>query len=197
MKKQKQFFQHPDLYVRQCAQMGVKMRIKEIVLIGMLGALLIAVQYTLSFLPNIELVSLLIIIYTLTMHKKTPYIITVFVILEGFLYGFALWWITYLYIWFILYILVRLFRKEQSVLFWSVISGGYGFSFGALCAIPSFFIGFAGGTVRTGLQAAFAFWIAGIPFDITHGVANFIITLVLFKPLMKVLNLVNTRETVL
>ncbi len=27
MKKQKQFFQHPDLYVRQCAQMGVKMNI--------------------------------------------------------------------------------------------------------------------------------------------------------------------------
>ncbi len=25
MKKQKQFFQHPDLYVRQCAQMGVNM----------------------------------------------------------------------------------------------------------------------------------------------------------------------------
>ena len=172
------------------------MRIKDIVLIGMLSALLIAVQYTLSFLPNIELVSLLIIIYTLIMHKKTIYIIIVFIALEGFLYGFGLWWINYLYIWFILYILVWMFRKEQSVWFWSVISGSYGFSFGALCAIPYFFMGLTGGTVRTGLQAAFAYWIAGIPFDITHGIANFIITLILFKPLMKILNLIHTRETV-
>jgi energy-coupling factor transport system substrate-specific component len=130
------------------------------------------------------------------MHKKTLYIITVFVILEGFLYGFGLWWFNYLYIWFILYLLVILFRKEQSVLFWCIISGGYGFSFGALCAIPYFFMGLTGGTVRTGLQAAFAYWIAGIPFDITHGIANFMITLVLFKPLMKILNLMNARETI-
>jgi len=31
LKKQKQFFQHPDLYERQCAQMGVKMETEKYV----------------------------------------------------------------------------------------------------------------------------------------------------------------------
>ena len=169
------------------------MRIKDLVLVGMLGALLVAVQYTLSFLPNIELVSVLIIVYTLILHKKTLYIITVFILLEGFLYGFGLWWFNYLYIWFALYGLVMLFHKEQSLLLWAVISGGYGISFGALCAIPYFFIGLSGGTMRNGFQAAFAYWITGIPFDIIHGIANFVIALVLLRPLQKILKLMVNR----
>ncbi len=164
------------------------MRTKDVVIIGMLSALLVAVQYSLSFLPNIELVSLLIIVYTLILHKKTIYIITVFIILEGFLYGFGLWFINYLYIWFILYGLATVFIREQSALQWAVISGGYGFSFGALCSIPYFFMGLPGGTLRNGFQSAFAYWISGIPFDITHGIANFIITLVLFKPLYGIIS---------
>ncbi|MFU0826334.1 MAG: Energy-coupling factor transport system substrate-specific component [Lachnoclostridium sp.] len=171
------------------------MRIKDIVLIGMLTALLIAAKFSLSFLPNIELVSLFIIIYTLTMHKKTLYIITVFVITEGLLYGFGLWFLNYLYIWYILYILVRIFRKNQSPLHWAIISGGFGLSFGALCAIPYFFIGLSSGSVRTGLQSAFAYWISGILFDIPHGIGNFIITLVLFKPLMKIFHMITASET--
>ncbi len=170
------------------------MRIKDLAVIGMLSALLVAVQYSLSFLPNIELVSLLIIIYTLLLHKKTLYVISLFILLEGFLYGFGLWTINYLYIWFILYGLATVFRREQSALQWAVISGGYGFSFGALCAIPYFFMGLPEGTIRTGLQTAFAYWISGIPFDITHGIANFIIALVLFKPVYMILNLLINRD---
>lgn len=166
------------------------MRVKDIVLIGMLSALLTAAKFSLSFLPNIELVTLFIIIYTLIMHRKALYIIGVFVITEGFLYGFGLWFYNYLYIWYILYILVRIFRKNQSSLFWAILSGGFGLSFGGLCAITSFFLGFSKGGFHNGLQTALAFWIAGIPFDIVHGIANFIITLVLFKPLLKVFHLI-------
>ena len=164
------------------------MKIKDIALIGIFSAILVTLQYSLAFLPNIELVSLLIIVYTLTLHKKALYIITIFIILEGFLYGIGLWWINYLYIWFILYLLVMLFRKESSPLQWAIIAGGYGLSFGALCSIPYFFMGLSGGTIRNGLQSAFAYWIAGIPFDITHGIANFVVVLVLFKPVYKIID---------
>ncbi|MGB8454509.1 MAG: hypothetical protein WCD89_19540 [Anaerocolumna sp.] len=169
------------------------MRIKDMVIIGMLGAILVAVQFILSFLPNIELVSFLIIIYTLVLRKKSLYIITVFVLVEGFLYGFSFWWINYLYIWFVLYALAMVFRKERSPLLWAVISGGFGISFGALCALPYFFMGLSGGTIRTGFQSAFAYWIAGIPYDIPHGIANFVLALVLFKPMYKILNLLINR----
>jgi energy-coupling factor transport system substrate-specific component len=169
------------------------MRIKDIVIIGMLGALLFVVQVALRMIPNVELISFLIIIYTLVMNKKTLYIITVFIFLELFLYGFGLWWLNYLYIWFGLYGITRIFKKERSPFLWAIISGGFGFSFGALCAIPYFFMGLSGGTLRNGFQSAFAYWIAGIPFDIPHGIGNFLIALVLFKPVYTILNhLINT-----
>jgi energy-coupling factor transport system substrate-specific component len=154
----------------------------------MLASLLIAVQVGLAFLPNIELVSLLIIVYTMVLRKKTIYIISVFILIEGILYGFGLWWINYLYIWLILYFITIILAKTKLAFFWAIISGAYGLAFGALCAIPYLFIGSVDGSILGGLQMAFSYWVSGIPFDITHGVANFIIALVLYKPLYMLLS---------
>jgi energy-coupling factor transport system substrate-specific component len=172
----------------------VKMRVRDIAIIGMLGALLVAVQIGLSFLPNIELVSILIIVYTITLMKKTTYIISIFIILEVLIYGFGPWSINYLYVWFILYLISMIFRKEKSPLLWAILSGLYGLSFGALCAIPYFFIGSIGNTITNGFNMAFAYWINGIPFDILHGIANFFVTFTLFNPLYKILNLLTHKN---
>lgn len=167
------------------------MRIKDIVIIGILSALLLSVQVGLAFLPNVELVSLLIIVYTIVLRKKAIYIISVFILLEGLLYGFGLWWLNYLYVWFVLYCITMIFRKKHSSFLWSMISGVFGLSFGALCAIPYFFIGSSNGSLFNGFQSAFAYWISGIPFDLTHGIANFLIALMLFNPLYRILNRLN------
>jgi energy-coupling factor transport system substrate-specific component len=151
------------------------MKTKDIVLIGMLGALLVVVQVGLSALFNVELVSLLIMIYTLNFKKKTFYIIYVFVFIEGLLYGFGTWWIMYLYIWPILSFLTILFKNSNSSIFWAFLSGIYGLIFGALCSIVYLFIG--------GPSGALAYWISGIPADMIHAIANFFIALFLFKPL--------------
>ena len=71
----------------------------EIVVMGFLTAVVFAAQVVMGFLPNIELVTLLFILYTLVLGKKVFLIIYVFVFLEGFFYGFGLWWINYLYVW--------------------------------------------------------------------------------------------------
>lgn len=173
------------------------MNLRDIPLIGMLSAILLTIQVTLAFLPNIELVSLLIIIYTLIFKQKTIYIITVFVFVQGLLYGFGLWWINYLYVWFILFIVAILFKKETSPVSWALISGFYGLAFGALCSIPYFFIGLSSGTIENGFHTAFAYWINGIPFDIVHGISNFFIALFLFKPIYKLLDyLYNKFKTI-
>lgn len=165
------------------------MRIKDIAILGMLSALLLGAQVGLAFLPNIELVTLLIIVYTIFLGKRTLYIISVFILLEGFLYGFGLWWINYLYIWFLLFFVVLFFRKHKSPIFWALLSGSYGLAFGALCAIPYLFIGSVGGSLRSGIHMAFAYWVSGIPFDIPHGISNFILALVLFSPLSSIFKL--------
>lgn len=162
-----------------------RLRIIDIVVIGMMSSVLLAVQFALSFLPNVELVSLLIILYTLIFGKKTLYIVYVFVILEGLVYGIGLWWFNYLYVWAILFIITLLMKKIHSQLIWAVISGIYGLSFGALCSIPYFITG--------GIPSGAAYWIAGIPFDILHGISNFAIAFALFDPLYYILDKINTR----
>ena len=151
----------------------------EIVIYGILSAVLLTAQVSLGFLPNIEIVTLLILVYTLVFRKKVFFIIYIFVFLEGLIYGFGLWWINYLYVWSIQALITLLFRKNDSVWFWSILSGIYGITFGALCTIPYFAIG--------GISGAFAYWTSGLLFDIIHCISNFIVCLVLFKPIRYVL----------
>ena len=66
------------------------MKTREIVTMGILSAVLLAAQVSLGFLPNIEIVTLLIIVYTLVIKKKVFFVIYVFVLLEGLIYGFGL-----------------------------------------------------------------------------------------------------------
>ena len=110
------------------------MKTRELVGNAFLAAILVIVQVAFSFLPNIEFVSLLIILYTLVFEKRTVVIIYLFALLEGILYGFGVWWVMYLYVWTILYLLVRIFRKNNSLLLWAVLSGFFGLAFGMLCA---------------------------------------------------------------
>ena len=58
-------------------------RIRTLVFSALLGALLLVVQVVLAPLPNVELVSLLVLLYTLEFPRLTPGAIGVFVVLEG------------------------------------------------------------------------------------------------------------------
>ena len=144
-----------------------------------LTAIMFVGQVGMAFLPNIEIVSLLVILYTQLYRKKVFLIIYLFAFLEGVIYGFGIWWINYLYIWSILAVVVLLVPKKQPVPVWAVISGIYGLSYGFLCAIPYYITGGAG--------AGFSYWVTGIPFDILHCVGNVGVTLVLYKPVSAIL----------
>lgn len=166
--------------------MKISVKTKDIVIVGLMSALLISVQVALSFLPNIEMVSLLIILSALIYGWKTLYIIYIFVFAEGLIYGFGMWWICYLYVWTILMLITMLFKKNRSPFFWAVVAGAFGLGFGALCSIPYLFIG--------GISAAIANFISGIPFDVPHCIGNYVITLVLFKPLYILLDRIKRKE---
>ena len=125
--------------------------------------------------------------FMLLYGKKTCLVIPAFILLEGCLYGFGLWWVMYLYAWPLLAFITWLFRKQNSVLFWSVVSSVFGLSFGYLCSIPYFFIGLASGGLKSGFTTQFTWWVAGIPWDIVHGIGNFIIMFALYKPISQVM----------
>lgn len=160
----------------------------DIAQIGLMIAVIEVSKYALSFLPNIELTTFWLIMFTLFFGRKAAPAIPVFILIEGIIYGFGLWWIMYLYAWPLLVVLVCLFRKKESAWFWSTLSGAFGLSFGALCAIPYLFIGAStGGSLLSGLRTAFAWWIAGIPWDIVHCIGNFVIMLLLYHPIRRVM----------
>ena len=143
---------------------GSRLSLRELILLGLLGAVLVLAQVALMFLPNIELVSLLLIVYTRVFGRRAFYPLAVFILLEGALYGFGLWWVSYLYVWPLLVGITLPLRKNQSALLWAILSGGFGLLFGALCSIPYLFAG--------GPAAAISYWVAGIPFDLLHCAGN-------------------------
>lgn len=156
------------------------MKTKDLVVMAMLTGIIFAAQVGMASMPNIEIVTLLVILYTQVYRKKVFFIIYAFVALEGIFYGFGIWWMNYLYIWTLLALLVLLLgRKNRSLVFWGIVSGAYGLCYGMLCAIPYFVAGGVGGGI--------AYWIAGIPYDILHCAGNVVLCLLLYRPLYHVM----------
>ena len=161
--------------------------LKDITQVGMMVAVIEVCKMALSFLPNIELTSFWLIMFTLLFGWKVFLVIPVFILIEGCIYGFGIWWLMYLYVWPLLVLLAWKFRKEESPWFWSVLSGMFGLGFGLLCSVPYFVIGAADG-LRQGLHAGFAWWVSGIPWDIGHCVGNFVLMSVLYRPIRSIMS---------
>ena len=158
----------------------MKIKTKEICLYGLLGALMFAFKFAMSSLPNIEPVSLLLISFAVTFGVKAIYPLSVYIILEVLIYGFGFWSIGYLYIWPVLVIVTLLINKVvKNSFLWSVVSGLFGLIFGALY-IPLYII-------SGGFTFAITWWLSGLPYDFIHCVSNFVLCVVLFKPITNIL----------
>lgn len=152
-----------------------KTTLAELALFGILGALTFGLKVVMAGLPNIEPVSLMVMLFAVTFGRKALYPIYTYVLLEFLMYGIRLWSVNYLYIWAVLAGLAWLLRKEEHPLAWALLSGAFGLLFGALCAPVDMFIG--------GVGYAVGRWASGIPYDLLHCAGNFVIALALFVPL--------------
>lgn len=153
--------------------------VREMVLFAVLGAMTFGAKYVMSFLPNIEPVSLMVMLFAVVFGKKWVYPTYLYVAMEVLFYGISLWNLNYLYVWAVLAIAARLLHNMEQPLGWAILAGVFGLLFGALCGIVDVFIG--------GVSYAVTKWISGIPFDISHCAGNFVIVLVMFGPLRKLL----------
>ena len=175
---------HLKLFTQK--QNNSRLTIKDITIMALMVAIIEVCKFALAHIPNVELTSFWIIMFTLYFGKRIFYIIPVFILIEGAVYGIHLWWIMYLYAWPLLAIVTLLLRKMKGAWEWSMVSGIFGLMFGVLCAIPYIF--------TSGIYGAFAYWVAGIPFDLIHGIANFLIMLVLYTPLNTVMSKMSKDE---
>ena len=96
--------------------------VKEIALIGLLSATITAAKFALSFIPNIEVVTLLFILYTTVFGlRPTLFASLIFSTTEILIYGFSTWLIGYYIIWPVLILLTHFLQYR--------IKSEYGFAF--------------------------------------------------------------------
>ena len=167
---------HTDLHMKNQTREKYTLKTIDVALIAILVAILEVAKMVLNSIANVELITLLFIIFTLQFGiKKTLITSMLFSILECAVWGFATCSIVYFYIWPLLILFTHVLRKADNKMIFTFLSGFFGLSFGMFCSI----ITFANG----GINAAVSWWIAGIPYDVVHGVSNFIIALLLFAPI--------------
>ena len=153
--------------------------LRQLAALAVFAALMVTLQVAMAQLPNIEPVTLLVILATVFMGPRSLLAVFAFVFVEGLIYGFHIWWINYLYVWPLLVLIVWALRRWSHPLLWAVVAGFFGLLFGTLCSIPYFITG--------GWGAGIGYIIQGIPFDLTHCISNIAIVALLFYPLEKVL----------
>ena len=158
--------------------------IKETVLFAMLGALMFVSKLLLEVLPNIHLLGMLTMVYTVAFRKKALIPIYVYVFINGIWAGFATWWIPYLYIWTVLWAVTMLLpqnpsRKAANIIY-PLVCAGHGILFGVLYA-PAQALLF--GLDFKGMLAWIGF---GFYWDIVQGIGNFAAGFLVY-PLSKVL----------
>ena len=153
------------------------MTLRQIALFGVLAALTFGAKVAMSALPNIEPVSLMVMLFAAVFGWKALYPVYLYVGMEILLYGINLWNINYLYIWTILAAAAIAMRRLRNPIWWALLSGVFGMAFGLLCSPVYMAIG--------GFDYGIRWWLAGVAFDVPHAIGNFVIALVLFAPLRK------------
>ena len=162
----------------------MKLNVREIAVFGMLGAMMFASKKLMEFLPNIHLLGVFIIAFTVVYRLKALYPIYTYVILDGIFSGFNIWWVPYLYIWTLLWggvmLLPKKLPRKAKPFVYIGLCGLHGFLYGVLYA-PAQAIFF-----KLSFQATLTWIAAGLPFDIVHGISNLVCGL-LICPLIALL----------
>ena len=149
----------------------MKLTIREMAVFAMLGALMYISKLLMEFLPNVHLIGVFTISFTLVYRQKALYPIYIFVLLTGVFNGFNMWWIPYLYIWTVLWgvtmLLPKKLPKAARPIVYMTVCGLHGLLYGTLYAPAQ--------ALMCGLnfKGMIAWIIAGIPFDCIHAVSNF------------------------
>ena len=157
----------------------------------MLGTIMFCSKIIMEVLPNIHLLGMLTVTYTVVFRKKALIPIYIYVLRNGVYAGFNTWWIPYLYIWTILWGVTMLLPKEMprkaQYVVYPAVCCLHGLAFGILYApVQALLFGM-------NVKTMVAWIIAGLPWDVLHGVGNLFAGL-LIVPLAQLLTKLMNRS---
>ncbi len=158
--------------------------LRQYIIFAFFGTLMFCSKLIMEFLPNVHLLGMFTILLTVVYRAKALIPIYVYVLINGLYSGFSIWWFPYLYIWTILWGLTMLLPRNTpvavSAVVYPILCAVHGFAFGILYS-PAQVIMF-----KLSFDQMLVWIAAGIPFDLIHGVSNFVAGL-LVLPLSKLL----------
>ncbi len=159
-------------------------QVRETCIFAMLGTIMFCSKIIMEALPNIHLLGMLTMVYTVAYRKKALVPIYVYVLLNGLFSGFTLWWIPYLYVWTVLWgvtmLIPRGISKKAAYVIYPIICSLHGFAFGLLYAPAQALL------FNLNFEKMITWIAAGFSFDIIHGIGNFFAGL-LIVPLSELL----------
>lgn len=156
--------------------MRKSLTVRETALFGMFGALMFLTKYLMQAIPNIHLLAMFIAAFTIVYRWKALIPLYVYVLIDGIVGGFAMWWIPYLYIWLTIWAAVMLVSpilerkqvsaKKQTVIY-MLLCALHGLTFGMMYApVQALAYGLS-------FKAMLTWIVAGLWFDAIHGAGNF------------------------
>ena len=169
----------------------MKLTVREMIVFGMLGAVMFASKILMEFLPNVHLIGVFIVALTVVYRQKAIYPLYTFILLTGVYAGFQLWWLPYLYIWLVLWggvmLLPRRIPERIRPIVYMTVCALHGFLYGTLYAPAQ--------ALMYGLNfdGMIAWIVAGLPYDMVHGFGNFLCGL-LIVPLIRILRMADREK---
>ena len=147
-------------------------RIRSLCIFAMLGALMFASKIALEWAPNIHMLGMFTMAFTLVYRWKALIPIYLYATVLFVFYGFAPWSIIHFYVWTVLWGITMLIPQKlptaAKAVIYPVLCALHGLTYGFLCGFSQVPIYYGSFTIAKLLTyTASGFW-----FDILHAVGN-------------------------
>ena len=160
-------------------------RLRQLTVFAMLGVIMFVSDILMEFLPNVHIVGVLVVVYTIVYRWKALIPIYLYVFLNGLFSGFGIWWLAYLYVWAILWGAAMLIPeglgKKAKLVLYTVICTLHGLCFGLLYVPVQMIYNSDMKYIISWLTVGF------ITADIYHAIGNCIFGILLIIPLSELL----------
>lgn len=162
----------------------MNLSVKNLTLLSMLIALSVVGRITFTFLPNVQPMTAIIVITSLFLGPIYGMVVAVFgSVLSNLVMGMGLWTIGQIVAWGIIGLISGAFREYRDripVILLAIYAVFCGFLYGFVISIPLYL--FSGKFL--------AYYLAGLPFDMSHAIGNGVFFLILY-PILRLLFLKN------
>ncbi|MFP4478171.1 MAG: hypothetical protein ACLFPM_01910 [Candidatus Izemoplasmatales bacterium] len=157
--------------------------VKEITLLALATSILIVQELLFSFIPNIQLTTFLIMVYTSVFGLRKSYmIIIVHVFIDNLLFGslgMVNIWIPMALAWLLIASIFSIIRRRtDSIIIFAIVAYIFGHIYGLM------FVPFQAFVLEIDILL---YLLADIPWQIVMGIANFLAVMWLYKPMEKFL----------